>query len=151
MCRARQDIALKISTNPAGLTKGALGMAHPLAASGLNARVFDDRIRAAAARWNRPYTLVLAHAIAHEIGHVLLRSDSHAARGLMGPVWSAYEYGWMDHGLMFFTEEQSRTMRATLRKNLLHSGHRVERHDVIGAVAQAVVAQSERSTRAGAL
>ena len=83
-CRARRDIALDILPAAVpGIKKQVLGMAQPLTRTGLNVRIFDDHIREAAERENRAYAIVLAHAMAHEIGHVLLRSYTHTGRGLM--------------------------------------------------------------------
>jgi hypothetical protein len=82
-CRARRDIALEIVGVTSPLRKRSLlGMAEPLAREGLNARVFDDRIQDAAMRQNREHAAVLAHTIAHEIGHVLLRTTDHRWSGL---------------------------------------------------------------------
>ena len=115
-CRARRDIALQIvAAAPRGLKKSVLGMAQPLASTGLNIRVFGDRVRDAALRQCRPHSVVLAHVIAHEIGHVLLRDSTHTGRGLMSSVWTEYEYGWMQHALMLFTGDQSQKMRMSLR------------------------------------
>jgi hypothetical protein len=114
-CRARRDIALEIVAVTPTTRKGTmLGMAEPLAWEGLNARVFDDHVRDAAERQNRDYAGVLAHATAHEIGHVLLRSSTHSQRGLMSAMWTDLEYDWMARGLMFFTSDQSKAMRAVL-------------------------------------
>ena len=114
-CRARRDIALDIvGVAPPGLSSKVLGMAQPLARTGLNVRIFNDHVRDAAIRQNRTHSNVLAHAIAHEIGHVLLRSSSHADWGLMSSVWTAKEYGWMTNGGLFFTGNQSRKMLANL-------------------------------------
>lgn len=118
VCRARRDIALKISFAFKGVPSGTLGMAQPMTPAGLNVRIFDDRVREAAKHQNRLYPLVLAHVIAHEIGHVLLRSNSHDAYGLMGRRWSDYEYQRMALGLIFFTPDQSRRMRTTLRNDV---------------------------------
>ena len=114
-CRARRDIALDIlATTPAARKGSMLGMAEPFAREGLNARVFDDRILDAAMRQNRDHAAVLAHAIAHEIGHVLLRTTNHGQRGLMSAVWTDDEYGWIARSPMYFTGDQSRSMRAAL-------------------------------------
>ena len=53
---------------------------------------------------------LLAHVIAHEIGHVLLRTFDHAKSGLMSSHWSATEYSRMSAGHLLFTREQSREM-----------------------------------------
>jgi hypothetical protein len=114
-CHARRDIALDILPfAPPGVKKQVLGLAQPLARTGLNVRVFDNRIREASQREGGAHAIVLAHAIAHEIGHVLLRSKGHARRGLMSDVWTAHEYEWMSKGVMFFASDESRRMRMTL-------------------------------------
>ena len=116
-CRARRDIALKINDiSPPGVPETVLGIAAPLALTGLNVRVFNQHIREAAFRHNRPYATVLAYAIAHEIGHVLLRSDAHDKWGLMSSVWREREYAQMtDAPVMFFTLDESKRMLMNLR------------------------------------
>jgi hypothetical protein len=116
-CRARRDIALKItSASPRGLRKTVLGIAAPLAVTGLNVRVFNDHVHAAALRGDRQYANVLSCTIAHEIGHVLLRSSDHAKWGLMSDIWSEHEYAQMAvAGVMFFTRDESERMLMNLR------------------------------------
>jgi hypothetical protein len=115
-CRARRDIALEILPAAVpGIKKQVLGMAQPLTRTGLNVRIYDDRIREAAARENRTYATVLSHVVAHEIGHVLLRSNTHAAAwGLMSDVWTGHEYDRIGKEALFFTAGESRKMRVTL-------------------------------------
>jgi hypothetical protein len=115
-CLARRDIALEIVAEaPLGRKASVLGTAQPFARKGLNVRVFADRIDAAADRQNRSYSSVLAHVMAHEIGHVLLRTNDHSgAHGLMAPVWTDWEYGQMGKGLMLFNRSQSQAMRVAL-------------------------------------
>jgi hypothetical protein len=117
ICGARRDIALKIvEASPTGLQETVLGMSSPFAPAGLNVRLFNDHIREAASRHNRPYAIVLSYAMAHEIGHVLLRSDSHAPWGIMKSVWTEYEYAQMsDAGLMSFTDHDAKAMLLNLR------------------------------------
>ena len=116
-CLARRDIALEIvaAAPTFGQRKNTiLGTAQPRAREGLNVRVFDDRIQDTAMRENRTHAAVLSHVIAHEIGHVLLRANVHSHRGLMSARWTDFEYGIIARGLMFFTADQSKTMRMTL-------------------------------------
>ena len=114
-CRARRDIALElVPAAPRGLKATILGQAEPLARSGLNARVYMDRVMDAAELHSRSQADVLAHVIAHEIGHVLLRSNQHTPRGLMSAVWTDQEYDWIARRLMVFTKANARIMRATL-------------------------------------
>jgi hypothetical protein len=114
-CRARRDIALDILPGAIpGVKKQVLGMAQPLSRTGLNVRIYDDHIREAAARENRSYAIVLSYAMAHEIGHVLLRSNTHIGRGLMSDIWTSREYDWMGKEALFFTTGDSHKMRVTL-------------------------------------
>jgi hypothetical protein len=116
ICAARRDIALDIvAFAPYGLDSRVLGLAQPFTPTGLNVRIFNDRIQTAAARESRAYATVMAHAIAHEIGHVLLRSNQHTHWGLMSNAWTSREYDWMETGGLLFTDEQSRSMLANLR------------------------------------
>jgi len=77
-------------------------------------RIFDDHIREAAVRENRSYAIVLSHAIAHEIGHVRLRSHAHGGHGIMSDVWTRREYDCIGKEILFFTAGDSRKMRVTL-------------------------------------
>jgi hypothetical protein len=115
-CSARRDIALKIAdVSPPGVARTILGIAAPLARDGLNARVFNDHIIESAMQHNRPYANVLSCAIAHEIGHVLLRSNDHRMSGLMSAVWAGHEYKEMEFtGRMLFTLEESKAMLISL-------------------------------------
>ena len=74
----------------AGLDAAAMGVAltgPDLRDAGM-AWVFYDRIEEAAlARGSAPLR-GLAHVMAHEVGHVLLGTNGHAARGLMQAEWN---------------------------------------------------------------
>ena len=114
-CRARRDIAVAIIAQaPSSLNQAILGIALPLANKGLNVRVFNDHIRAEAASRNQEHADILGHAIAHEIGHVLLRSSAHDGLGLMAGVWTSREYAWIATGSMFFSADQSKKIRASI-------------------------------------
>jgi len=57
---------------------------------------------------------VLGLAIAHELGHLLLGTDSHAVSGLMRRVWSADDLAAAAKGNLVFTEGESRRLRSRL-------------------------------------
>ena len=115
-CEARRDIALEIRDSPSpGVRFSILGLAQPLARRGLNVMVFDDRIRNAALRSNVAYEALLSHAIAHEIGHVLLRTNEHSKYGLMSSRWGAHEYGRLANGGLLFDRDQSQKIVGTLQ------------------------------------
>ena len=64
--------------------------------------------------WMRPANKgqILGHAMAHEIGHVLLRRESHSAGGIMRSVWSRSDLQKMSAGNLRFTPEEARRLRA---------------------------------------
>ena len=51
--------------------------------------VYVDRVDWLARRAQYPRAPLLGRAIAHEIGHLLLRSNAHTERGLMREVWTS--------------------------------------------------------------
>lgn len=57
---------------------------------------------------------VLGLVMAHELGHLLLGTNSHAATGLMQPVWNAGDLAAARKGRLVFTEQQSERLRARL-------------------------------------
>ena len=114
-CEARREIALDL-TSPSSSGGGfPLGVAYPLAATGLNVRIFTNRVSDTATRNARAFTTVLANVIAHEIGHVLTRSASHDRYGIMAADWSHNEFEQMARSrYLFFTKQHVRQMRSTL-------------------------------------
>jgi hypothetical protein len=53
------------------------------------ATVYVDRVDWLARRAQHPRAPVLGRAIAHEIGHLILRSNAHTETGIMREVWTA--------------------------------------------------------------
>jgi hypothetical protein len=54
---------------------------------------------------------VLGHAVAHELGHLLLGSNSHSRSGIMSGRWSSEELKRAAKGDLLFTPEQARVTR----------------------------------------
>lgn len=55
---------------------------------------------------------ILAHAMAHEIGHLLLRTLKHASSGLMCALWGPEELELARRGLLPFTPKEAARLRA---------------------------------------
>ncbi len=55
---------------------------------------------------------ILAAAMAHEIGHLLLGSNSHSATGIMRAKWTRDELELARLGRLLFTADQSILIRA---------------------------------------
>jgi hypothetical protein len=57
---------------------------------------------------------ILGFVIAHELGHLLLGTNSHATAGIMRANWRKPELSAAGKGLLGFSEAQAKTMRARL-------------------------------------
>ncbi len=89
-----------------GLPKTALGFAL---ANSRRAYVFSNRVEGLA----RPCRCgnraqILGHAMAHEIGHVLLGSNSHSSKGIMRPDWKRKDLQRAATGRLLFTSQQTK-------------------------------------------
>ena len=75
--------------------------------------VFYDRIQQLAEKRRLAPTL-LGHVLAHEIGHLLMRSTSHSISGIMSGRWTGDELRRISEGAMLFTGRESSVMRDRL-------------------------------------
>jgi hypothetical protein len=76
--------------------------------------VFFERVLRVAHSYHQPAELVLAYAIAHEIGHVLLPAPAHTDRGLMKAAWDADDFRRMTVGGELLTAQQCALIRAAI-------------------------------------
>ena len=96
---------------------------------GRTAYVFYKRVERVARTYlntSRRRVIVLAHAMAHEIGHLLL-PYGHSATGLMRADWDAKDMRLAVHGRLNFASEQAELMRTRLLALLADAGNRFER------------------------
>jgi hypothetical protein len=91
----------------------ALAAARPFTDDGIGIVIFYDRLGPALSLLQHPQYL-LGHVLAHEIGHKLIGTDSHAADGLMKAHWSAAEVRRMQAAPMRFTPQHAEMMRENL-------------------------------------
>jgi hypothetical protein len=75
--------------------------------------VFDGSIRRQATT-----AQVLGHAIAHEIGHLLLNLESHSAIGIMRGDWDLNDLRDIASGFLLFTPQQAEVIRAEVAKRV---------------------------------
>ena len=70
------------------------------------------------ARLYRPVSMakILGHAIAHEVGHLLLNQQVHSAHGIMRGEWGIADFRDMTEGMFLFTPEQTEFLRADVRR-----------------------------------
>ena len=76
--------------------------------------VFYERAAKLQSAWNVNLSDTLGAVMAHEIGHLLLGSNSHTPAGIMRARWEGQELNRMARGNLLFTESQSDQMRAKL-------------------------------------
>jgi hypothetical protein len=80
---------------------------------GAYADVFFNRLRQTAGKLN--IAQLLGAVSAHELGHLLLGSHSHALIGIMEPTWGPESLRRISMGNLTFTPEQHRSMRSRLQ------------------------------------
>ena len=88
------EVAVRIVRGPAsGHHHDTLGdsLLDPVRRIGTLATIYLDRVEWLAAAGGVDAGIVLARAIAHELGHLVLGTTAHSRRGLMRPVWSRDE------------------------------------------------------------
>jgi hypothetical protein len=108
---------------------GVLGFALPGARYGAHANVFLDRVLVQAGTERQRPATMLAHVLAHEIGHVLLDSNEHTLAGLMRSVWGRDEYLFMSGHRLRFLSKQADALRsrASLRSAVVENASEVAR------------------------
>ena len=98
----------------ADLHRHSLGFSliDPQTATGKVAKVYADRVASLAHGAGADPARLLARAIAHEIGHLLLGNSRHSDRGLMRAVWSREELRRNSPGDWVFSEEEAHQIAA---------------------------------------
>ena len=114
------DLILRVLPEPRATlsNRTALGEALPCEL-GLDlciANVFHDRVQQLVQGRIIPMHVALGHAIAHELGHLLLGSNSHDDSGLMQANWNRRELERAARGKLQFTAEQARLIRIQVLK-----------------------------------
>jgi hypothetical protein len=83
---------------------------------GTQAYVFGDRIRAFADEHAVPLAYVLACAVAHELGHLLLPANAHEDGGIMRGAWNPRLLPPKTPGIQGFSARQARLLRLRSRR-----------------------------------
>jgi hypothetical protein len=90
-----------------------MGFALVLARNGsaTDAWVFYQRVEDAAGSQIASPSQILAYAMAHEIGHLLLGPDHHSREGIMCARWNQKSLEDVSQGQMLFTRDQAQLIR----------------------------------------
>jgi hypothetical protein len=96
----------------------ALGFSviDPTAGSGTLATIFINRVEDSARHAGSDLGLLLGRAIAHEVGHLILRTNAHADEGLMRAIWTEQELARNTHDDWVFASSDRRQIRAVLQR-----------------------------------
>ena len=122
------DFALRIlsaaMTERAPAGGEALGFALPCPEdlAGCYAEVFYQRISDWASEAEISAYQLLGHAMAHEVGHLLLGPNSHSRDGIMRPQWNPDDLRVIARASLRFTPEQTERLRAACLGRIQRAG-----------------------------
>jgi hypothetical protein len=85
---------------------------------GCVANLFSNRVDGLTQVGKVSRALILGHAAAHELGHLLLGTNSHSSTGLMGVHWSRKVLQSASLGHLLFTFEQAGVIRAEVFRRI---------------------------------
>jgi hypothetical protein len=97
---------------------GALGSARPFAQDGVRMTIYADRVSAVCSCTGLAASVILGHAMAHEIGHVLLGTDGHSPSGVMKANWVGNDRHQMVFKYLSFTTDEANMMREGLHRRV---------------------------------
>ena len=117
---ARGELRLGYSLVDTGIGEGSL------------ATMYVDRVQWLAAQAGADAAVLLGFAVAHEIGHLLLGTNAHAAAGLMRAVWSRAQLQHAEIGDWRFSPDEAVKMQSALEKR---NGLRSSQRDATGCPA----------------
>jgi hypothetical protein len=110
------DLLLRvIPAATADHSNNSLGFSLPSPEGGLMAVIFYDRVEELAKGTVAGTGQILGHAVAHEIGHLLLGSISHSSSGLMSSPWRRED---VKLARLLFTHQEAKKMRAEVIRRM---------------------------------
>jgi hypothetical protein len=115
-------MALRLESDGPGVNF-SLGMALPGGEKGYGsvAYIYYHRVQKLVQLVERPARddhVILGHAVAHEIGHLLLNTAMHSASGIMHVPWDETHLVRAFEGLLVFTPAEAEQMQARFRDRL---------------------------------
>jgi Zn-dependent protease with chaperone function len=105
-CAAGRLTILMVGADSGRPSRTELAYSTPLSSSGIRATVFQPAVTSVARAHGVEPAVVLAHVLAHEIGHLLQRSTQHSAHGLMAASWEGSGFDRMARLPLQFRLEQ---------------------------------------------
>ena len=97
-----------VAKNMKDTRRAPLGQSVASELGGVYAVLFLASVQSQAVAADVPWTVLLAYAAAHEIGHLLLGSGAHTVSGVMKASWDAKDMLGMFQNSVHFSREQQR-------------------------------------------
>jgi hypothetical protein len=116
-----RHLQLRIAKRSLNLNEFTMGISYLSAdGTGCYANLFYDRARLVheSSPSQVSVATILGHGIAHELGHLLLGTNSHAPTGLMRARWQPADLANATKGTLLFSSLESREMRNKLAPSL---------------------------------
>jgi hypothetical protein len=102
------NLHLSILPNSKNLPRSVVGLAFlGKQGQGCYADLFDEALRRLQNETDVSTAVILGHAMAHEMGHLLLGTNSHSPKGLMRAHWDRADLSAAMKGNLSFSDEQS--------------------------------------------
>ena len=108
-------LQLRIAKHSLNLNEFTMGVSY-LSADGIGcyADLFYDRAQHLHEISGASLASILGHAIAHELGHLLLGTNSHSPAGIMRARWQPTDLASASKGALLFSTLESRAMKNKL-------------------------------------
>ncbi|MEQ1472974.1 MAG: hypothetical protein ABLQ96_04085 [Candidatus Acidiferrum sp.] len=110
------QLQVRVCRHSLNLSSSVLGISYLSDVGGSQADVFYESIKELPQNMTGQPAIILGHVMSHEIGHLLLGTNSHSPLGIMRAQWAKQQIGLAAIGRMYFDESQSRRMTERLRK-----------------------------------
>ena len=109
---------LRVVMRSHGAKESILGMAFQSGdGKGCYADLFQERTLELQVESHVDAAIILGHAMAHELGHLLLGTNSHSRDGLMRAHWEPGDLAQAAKGNLLFSSEQSTRMRSRFTRD----------------------------------
>jgi hypothetical protein len=110
-----EHLSVRVMTRPLAATEDTFGQSFlDEAGQGCYADVYHGNFTLLSSRALLSDAEILGHVIAHEVGHLLLGTNSHSAFGVMRAHWDGEELQQASRGSLLFTQAQAAMMRERL-------------------------------------
>lgn len=113
---SERNLQVRVGRHSLNLQPSVLGISYLVSDGGNQADVFYESIESLRGDGPTQPAIILGHVISHEIGHLLLGTNSHSPSGIMRAHWDREQLSLAVAGLLTFTKSQSRHMTARLLK-----------------------------------